>query len=587
MRPRGAVSGRRGASRRRWWLAGGTLIVLGVIAYLAVTALMARHDIQQIQGDLGPLESDLKSGNISAARPLIETVQRDAAAAHSTTTGPVWWLASSVPWVGSPLAVLRDGSDIVNQVAQGALPAIATASEDLNPTQLRHGHTLHLAAFTQAEPSLLVARSAMDAARAKLARLPSSTWLPAATTSRDLVVTKVNELADAVDGLARASGALPRMLGADGVRRYLFVFENDAESRGLGGIPGAYAVLQANHGRLRFIRFGSDVDLEGSVAPANVLPSGPRELYQPLGMTNTIQNATLSPDFPTDARVLQRMVGGKLGLHFNGVFAADPTALSYLLAATGPVTTKSGITLTDQNLVSEVEANAYAQFHSQTARKSFLVDAAHAAADNLLTAHASTSALIRGLQRAAAERRLVAYSDDPSIEQWLAATSLGGALPATSRPFSMVAVDNSSAGKLDYYLDRSLNYRRTTCLAGETETTIVLRNDVPRTPLPEYVSGHARNPNQPVGFDQLLVFFYATSGSRLDAVSVNGHPVQFTSGSEAGHPVAEIELDMLPRKTYDVSLYAHEPPAQGEPLLLSQPLVRGEVVSAETPNCAG
>ncbi len=53
------------------------------------------------------------------------------------------------------------------------------------------------------------------------------------------------------------------MLGAQGTRRYMMAFENNAEARGLGGLPGAYAILRADHGKVSFERFGTDNDFAG------------------------------------------------------------------------------------------------------------------------------------------------------------------------------------------------------------------------------------------------------------------------------------------------------------------------------------
>lgn len=63
---------------------------------------------------------------------------------------------------------------------------------------------------------------------------------------------------------------MPSMLGADGPRRYVAVFENTAEARGTGGLPGAFAVLRAERGRLSFEHFGNDTELSGAHADVDL-----------------------------------------------------------------------------------------------------------------------------------------------------------------------------------------------------------------------------------------------------------------------------------------------------------------------------
>ena len=62
---------------------------------------------------------------------------------------------------------------------------------------------------------------------------------------------KIGRAARLADRASRAVRLLPPMLGADGTRRYLFLFQNNAEIRATGGIPGAFALLTADDGRLR------------------------------------------------------------------------------------------------------------------------------------------------------------------------------------------------------------------------------------------------------------------------------------------------------------------------------------------------
>jgi HAMP domain-containing protein len=584
MPPLGRRLAIRGGPRWLWTL---SLVVLvgAAVAYLAVTALSARRDLLRIQAQLGTLTQELQAGNTAASQPLVHQIQGEAAAAHSITTGPLWWAAAGVPWLGRPADVVRGASQQIAQVAAAALPDVTSAAADLTPSRLRHGHSIELAQLNAALPPLTRAQRVLDTVRRQTDELPSHTWLPPATRGRNLLAAKIDALDRAIDDITQAAAHLPALLGSGGDQRYLVVFQNEAESRGLGGLPGAYAVLQARDGKITFDRFGSDVDLEGASARSVALPEDARRLYGPLNLRGQFLNATLSPNFPTDASVLQAMAEQRLGVHLNGVIATDPTALSYVLGATGPVTTKQGIQLTSANLVSEVESQAYTQFHSQEARKAFLVDAAQASAHAMFSGEGSLSALATALRTAVDQHRLVVYSDSAPTENWLGSTPLGGTLPRTTGPFSAVIVDNAAANKLDYYLDRSVTYTRTTCSAGESETTATLRDSVPTGPLPEYVSGRALHPGQPLGFNELLVFFYATAGAQLDAVTVDGKSVPFIRGSEEGHPVAQIQLDMLPRRDYTVSLFAHEPAASRPVTSLMQPMVRSEAFTTHGPAC--
>ena len=78
---------------------------------------------------------------------------------------------------------------------------------------------------------------------------------------------------------------------------------------------------------------------------------------------------------------------------------------------------------------------------------------------------------------------------DPAVEARIRETGYSGALPSGAPPFAGVVLNNAAAGKLDYYLRRSLTYARTGC--GPTRdvvATIDLTNTAPATGLPPYVT---------------------------------------------------------------------------------------------------
>src|SRR4029078_8331162 len=68
----------------------------------------------------------------------------------------------------------------------------------------------------------------------------------------------------------------PPMRGADGKRTYLVMFQNNAEIRATGGLPGAFATLTADHGRLSLHSQGDATVLREDRKP--VLPLRADEL---------------------------------------------------------------------------------------------------------------------------------------------------------------------------------------------------------------------------------------------------------------------------------------------------------------------
>jgi len=380
------------------------------------------------------------------------------------------------------------------------------------------------------------------------------------------------------------------MLGADGTKRYFVAFQNEAEARGTGGIPGAFAIVRADHGKVSFERFESDSTL--NVVPTD-LQFGPgyAQLFDGARTTSLYVNSNLSPNFPYAAQIWLAMWRKHSGERLDGALAVDPTALSYLLAVTGPATLSDGTQLTAANVVALTQSTVYAKFPKKSqndARKNYLLGIARAASHQVLDTRPSLTALLKAAGRAAGERRLLVYSTTPSVEHDLQQTSLSGAIPRTSRPYVGLSIVNDGGNKLDYYLDRSLTWQRTGCGSTRQVTvTVALTNNAPASGLSSYVTARSDRHSFPVkpGDNRLEVSYYATSGAAMTAVDVNGQPSTASIAADLGHPVFTVDLELPRGTTRTITFHLTEPAGRGSPLVLRQPLVRPLHVTLDDARC--
>jgi hypothetical protein len=374
---------------------------------------------------------------------------------------------------------------------------------------------------------------------------------------------------------------LPAMLGQDGPKRYFLAFQNEAEARGTGGLPGAFAIIEANHGKVRFTRMESNTTLNGVAATVNLGPEY-RTLYDGADTTTLYVNSNLSPHFPYAAQIWASMWKKYSGQKVDGVLAVDPTALSYLLAVTGPATLPDKTQVSAANAVALTQSTNYAKFGglSRSAidqRKAYQLEIASAASKKILDARGDPTALLRAAGTAAGERRILVWSADPAIQADLAQTSVAGIIPKTTAPYAGLSIVNDGGNKLDYYLDRSLTWQRTGCgPTRRTTVTITLTNNAPASGLPPYVTARSDRHPYPIkpGDNRLDVSYLATQGALMEGVTVDGRPDTASIGAERGHPVYTVDLE-LPRGTSrTIVLTLSEPAGTGAPIVLRQPLVR-------------
>jgi hypothetical protein len=281
------------------------------------------------------------------------------------------------------------------------------------------------------------------------------------------------------------------------------------------------------------------------------------------------------------------------GQKVDGVIAVDPTALGYLLAVTGPATLPDKSRITGANAVALTQSTSYAKFPGTSAadnaaRRAYLLDVASAASKKILAARGEPTALFRAAGKAAGQRRILIWSADPAVQKDLAQTSVAGIIPTTTAPYIGLSIVNDGGNKLDYYLDRSLTWRRTGCgPTRSTTVTIKLTNSAPASGLSPYVTARSDDRGYPIkpGDNRLIVSYFATQGALMENITVAGRPGTASIGAERGHPVYGIDLE-LPRGTSrTIVLHLTEPAGPGAPIVLRQPLVRPLHVKLVNPRC--
>ncbi|HEX7535944.1 MAG TPA: DUF4012 domain-containing protein, partial [Dermatophilaceae bacterium] len=352
------------------------------------------------------------------------------------------------------------------------------------------------------------------------------------------------------------------------------------------------AIVEANHGKLRFTRMENNTRLSGISATVNFGPDY-QQLYSGAATTSLFVNGNLSPHFPYAAQIWASMWKKYSGQKVDGVLAVDPTALGYLLAVTGPATLPDKSQITGANAVALTQSTNYAKFGGLSAsaieqRKAYQLDIASASSKKILAARGDPTGLLQAAGRAAGERRVLVWSADPAVQADLAHTSVAGIIPTTTAPYVGLSIVNEGGNKLDYYLDRSVTWQAAGCgPTRRTTVTITLTNNAPASGLSPYVTSRSDSHSYPVkpGDNRLDVTYLATQGALMDSVTVGGKPDTASIGAERGHPVYTVDLE-LPRGTSrTIVLHLVEPAGTGAPIVLRQPLVRPLEVTLKDAVC--
>ena len=378
--------------------------------------------------------------------------------------------------------------------------------------------------------------------------------------------------------ITAAVSAGPILAGADKPRRYLISFQNSAEARGTGGILGAYALIELDKGNLKILQTGSNASL-AAMSSREIPVVMPAEFLKLYGKNPAIlQNSNLSPHFPYGAQVWLGLWKARYGQQLDGVIAVDPTALSYVLRATGEITLKSGEKITSENVVEETLKNAYERYEKDNdARKQYLVDIMNATAAKLTKGEYSKIKMAKALRDGIKANRILIYSTNKDAQEKLAAVKLGGELGLDANNEYRTVIQNIDASKLDYYLDRSVAIESKSCEKDrQTQVRIRVTNTLKTgVGLSPYVLTRAdkgKPASLVTGAHRFKVFIYGPTNARLVSVSRENRTADLGGASvERKRPIYVADVDLAPGASEE--LLANFSGGVGKISFVDQPLV--------------
>ena len=296
---------------------------------------------------------------------------------------------------------MREVAVTVDSLATDVMPSLVEVAHTLRPSELAPTDgTIDLQSIERISPLLQNAQQAVDQARKRIASIDRSAVVQPVG---DAVVTlwrKLDQAADVTDPAARIARLVPPMLGAQGPRTYLVVFQNLAEPRATGGIFGSFAVVRADQGKITIVNQGAARSLQVFDPPVAELPENERRIYSDL-MAQYPADANFTPDYPTAARLFLEMYRLRTGATVDGLLAIDPVALSYLLKGADPIDVGDGVAITADNVVEVLLSTAYAAFDEadQSPRDAFLANATAVVFGEVMSGKGDAGAILNGLRR--------------------------------------------------------------------------------------------------------------------------------------------------------------------------------------------
>jgi len=532
----------RRRSRRRLLLAGAAAGAAAVVcsAGFAVAVLLNRDALEEAVRNADAAIAAMRRGDTPEAASQLER----AAAALAASRGDLnaWWArpALAVPVVAHQARAMEAlVSSALEVVVTGAQVATEADYERVRP---RDGRIDVAAVAALATPLEATLRS-LDEALA-LTGAARSPWLldPLGSRIDQLRTRSTDARADTVVALDAVANA-PRLLGADGPRRWLLALTTPAELRGLGGFLGSWGILTTDEGLfelsvvepIRTLAAQGPFDLQ--VSPD--YDARHLERWQPARFP---QNVTSSPDLASAAVAMRQIVDQAGHGPIDGVIVIDPIAIAGLIRLTGPIAVDWWPEpLTADNTAGILLTEQYRQAQDPE-RRDFLEDVARSVFDRISDGalpQPGTIADVLGPLLTTKHLRLHAFD----LEGGAYLERIGSSnrmVTAAWDGFGFVSADTTPS-KLNAFLHRSVTYDVTVDPATGRVDAIAevrLRNDAP-TDLPD--NGYF---GEPAGRSRLASALYTTL--ELQWAGRGSEAIGVAIATERGYNVYETNVVLAP-----------------------------------------
>jgi hypothetical protein len=293
---------------------------------------------------------------------------------------------------------------------------------------------------------------------------------------RDLIP----EVEQSIKTTIGARSAIEEILGANGKRTYLFLFQNNHEMRATGGFIGSYGILKMNNGQIEKLVVDDIFNPDGQLID-RIVPPLP---IQKISANWSLHDSNWFVDFPVSAKKAIDFYERTGGPTVDGVIAITPAMMQKFLVITGPIALPQyDMILTSDNFMeimqSEVEDEEnYMQAHAndeqtlesdqseeqlilveeQKQPKKVLSDLMPILMEKLSSKRdpESLAKLISAVSSGLKERHIIMYMTDEEVQNIIVDKGWSGTVLQTDRDYLSVINTNINGFKTDGVVDEEI-----------------------------------------------------------------------------------------------------------------------------------
>jgi len=330
-------------------------------------------------------------------------------------------------------------------------------------------------ALTLARPQIQSARTELEKAAAALEGVnPQNLGMDPAevTGARE----RINGLISILEQTYYLSEVLPELIGDNGTRSYLLLFQNTAERRPTGGFIGSFGIMEMYQGRLENFYTENVYGPDGQLEVQGIYNRPPRPVERYLSPNWGMRDANWSPDFPTSARQVANLYQQASGKSVDGVLAITPELLQEVIRVTGPVYMPSWDEIvTADNAINLIQYKVSMEQIDAPDPKLFLIDLSQILFDRLLSLRPEQWTRILEIFHSGLEQKMILIEPfHPKSAEYMGILDWNGRVKPTEDDYLMVINANLASGKTNPFVEERYKLVTNILPDGSVENTLTI-----------------------------------------------------------------------------------------------------------------
>ncbi len=350
----------------------------------------------------------------------------------------------------------KAGEDIA-MIGKLATEIAAEINQVKNPLQEKN-QVSFLEIFQKADENLKKIESLLESLSDNLAKINLEDIPEDKRTQFAELKNKLPEIKLLVRGFINDSQILVDVLGGNGPRKYLFLFQNNHEMRATGGFIGTYGVLDIFNGRIKNFFVDGIFNPDGQLRE-KVVPPAP---IQKISAAWSLHDSNWFPDFPTSAEKARWFYEKTGGPTVDGVITMTPIVLKSLLSITGPIEMPEyGLVIDENNFMEEVQSEVEIKYDKELNQpKKILADLAPKILDKLFNMGdlSQVSGVMKVLLENLDEKHILIYANNIKVQEKISEKGWSGEILDTERDYLSVINSNINGYKTDGVIEEKIEH---------------------------------------------------------------------------------------------------------------------------------